>query len=64
MLRKGTVMQDINFKVASDSDKNFFFFCYDRAGIFNLIKRAQESIPPAYVACAGILEQSMWLVTE
>jgi hypothetical protein len=24
----------------------------------------QESIPPAYVACAGILEQSMGLGTE
>jgi hypothetical protein len=35
-----------------------------RGGIFKLFEGAQESIPPAYVACAGIFKQSIGLGTE
>jgi hypothetical protein len=38
MLRKGTVFQDINSEVASDSYKNLYFFCHTRADIFNILK--------------------------
>ncbi len=38
MLRKGTVLQDINSEVALDSYKDLYFFCNTRADIFTILK--------------------------